>query len=113
MEQSLLLKRQNEISSTTAAANTTSTTTTTTTATTPTSSNSTVMSATQNLSQTSTPKRERVKEFSMDKYALRHTALRVAYMGWQYKGLVRQADTDQTIEVYDAPRSHHVCERCT
>lgn len=45
-------------------------------------------------------RRQRVeKPFSMDKYAIRHVALRVAYLGWSYRGLVRQAETDETIEV--------------
>ncbi len=32
------------------------------------------------------------------RYNTRHVALKVAYLGWDYQGLVVQEDTDQTIE---------------
>jgi hypothetical protein len=54
----------------------------------------------QQLSAKSAKSKKRAdKAFSMDKYSVRHIALRVAYLGWNYHGLVRQLDTEETIEV--------------
>jgi hypothetical protein len=39
------------------------------------------------------------RTFDISKFQRRHVALHVAYVGWQYQGLARQADTDRTIEV--------------
>jgi tRNA pseudouridine38/39 synthase len=38
------------------------------------------------------------KEFDMSKYSQRHIALKIAYLGWKYKGFASQADIDETVE---------------
>jgi tRNA pseudouridine38/39 synthase len=38
------------------------------------------------------------KPFDADRYAVRRVALRVAYQGWDFRGVAAQGDTDETIE---------------
>eukprot|EP00878_Enallax_costatus_P019419 GHUV01020489.1.p2 GENE.GHUV01020489.1~~GHUV01020489.1.p2 ORF type:complete len:202 (+),score=77.81 GHUV01020489.1:119-724(+) len=39
------------------------------------------------------------KSFDFEKYRQRYVALQLMYVGWDYHGFARQADTDNTIEV--------------
>ena len=38
------------------------------------------------------------RELDFSKYSIRHIALKIAYLGWSYKGFASQADTDETVE---------------
>ena len=38
------------------------------------------------------------REIDWDKYSVRHVALKVAYLGWDFLGLAQQIDTNNTIE---------------
>ncbi|KAJ8927470.1 hypothetical protein NQ314_020067 [Rhamnusium bicolor] len=47
-----------------------------------------------------------IKPFDFSKYNLRHIALKIFYLGWDYKGYVAQEDSTNTIE-------HHLFEALT
>lgn len=46
---------------------------------------------------------DEVKQFNFSRYTFQHIALKVLYLGWDYKGYVTQEDTADTIE-------HHLFE---
>lgn len=53
------------------------------------------------LSKSKNSKRDnkKLRPFDLTKYSQRHVAFKVAYFGWNFKGFVTQADTNETIEV--------------
>ncbi|XP_071945628.1 tRNA pseudouridine(38/39) synthase-like [Antedon mediterranea] len=49
---------------------------------------------------TNKKKKKKLRPFDFNKYNLRHVALRIAYLGWDYHGFASQESTENTIEAY-------------